>query len=89
MNAGNLTNPRWHGTDALLQSPAFICGFGDAKAGRPFLYPVKCRGPNNSRRSAEIAYERGRHFAALWHGPIDIPAMRKELDRLRSAGLVI
>ncbi len=54
--------------DRLYRSEAFQQGYEDYRRGLPFDYPKRCKGPNPSRKSAELAYETGRQFAA-WLGP--------------------
>ncbi|WP_162938176.1 hypothetical protein [Kiloniella sp. EL199] len=54
--------------DKLYRSEAFQQGYEDYRRGLPFDYPKRCKGPNPSLKSAELAYETGRQFAA-WLGP--------------------
>ncbi|WP_085907517.1 hypothetical protein [Kiloniella majae] len=54
--------------DKLYRSDAFQQGYEDYRRGLPFDYPRRCKGPNPSLKSAELAYETGRQFAA-WLGP--------------------
>lgn len=87
---GNLLKPRGHSSNELFYCSAFIKGFSDQQAGRKFSYPPH-GGPNPTARSAEIAYERGRHFSAIW-GQRSIwnkSKMIEELERLHREGVII
>jgi hypothetical protein len=82
MAISNIVSPKGATTERLFYSTAFVVGFGDASAGRPFRYPIDARGPNPGLRSAQIAYERGRQFAVLWAGRsvTDLGAMKAALQ---------
>lgn len=85
----NLMKPRGHTADELFHSPAFIAGFSDYRGGRAFSYP-QARGPHSGMRSSQIAYERGRHFAALWAGkPLHIAKMIAALSQARKDGFIL
>jgi hypothetical protein len=43
---------------ALALSPAFVMGFDEVRAGKPFQY-------DNARRGAAVEYERGRQFGIV------------------------
>lgn len=66
-NSGNLTGRMSASTERLFYSPAFVIGFGDGRADKPFRYP-DAKGPNTHLRSSHLAYERGRQFGVLWRG---------------------
>jgi hypothetical protein len=86
----NLIDPVGAGTGRLFHSPAFVIGFADGRSGRPFVYPA-ARGPNAHLRSGQIAYERGRQFAALWQGrPVaDLSEMQRALVRFHAVGAIL
>lgn len=53
--------------EKLFFSAAFRRGVEDYRHNLPFKYPEFCCGPNPSVKSAQLAYETGRQFAA-WLG---------------------
>lgn len=61
----NLQANKTTSTEKLFYSPAFIIGFGDRCAGRVFRYPNKAKGPGRGEKSRQLAYERGRQYAAF------------------------
>ena len=88
-NYGNLTGRKSTSTERLFYSPAFVVGFGDHRAERPFRYPDHARGPGLHLRSAQLAYERGRQFSA-WLGPrrdvTNLTALKDSLAAAHRAG---
>ena len=86
-NSGNLTAKCSASTDRLFYSPAFVLGFRAGRMGNAFRYP-DAKGPNPHLRSAQLAYERGRQFGALWRGksstnPTEMKAALEDLHRRR------
>lgn len=86
----NILQPRGISTEKLFYSPAFVLGFRDARAGNPFRYPDGAPGPKPHIRSAQLAYERGRQFGALWGSrPVtNLSKMKKALARFHSQRLI-
>jgi hypothetical protein len=79
----NLRSSRSTSTEKLFYAPAFVIGFGDGRHDRPFRYP-DARGPGQTRKSAELAYERGRQFGVLWRDKpmTNLAQMKAALARL-------
>ncbi len=87
----NVIGPKGTTTERLFYAPAFIIGFGDHRAERPFRYPERARGPNSHLRSAQLAYERGRQFSA-WIGPrrdvMDLASLKASLAAAHRDGII-
>ena len=85
----NLRADRTTSTDRLFHSPAFVVGFGDVLAGRPFRYPGVA-GAERTEKSARLDYERGRQFGVMWRRrPVfGLSAMKRYLQKLRNDGSI-
>ena len=67
--------------DSLYNSAAFRKGFEDYRSNRPFHYPAFLPGPTPTIKSAQIAYETGRQFAARLRAEEGEPASLVSLRR--------